>query len=201
MRVAAVVWGWGVSNAMGGRAFPLPWRPHIGWRGGVRKRGDVAGWHLWTAMSAMMLERLRSHQCLVRCYRGTRPLSVAIAPGYQVEAGTRGTGGDARLPGHRSAAPRREAACPLAKVAVLCRRQANASRTTSYRQRLVCAARLAGSRVLWMTPGPPGRPAGSWRIWRRRLVRAWGAQGRGVSGQDIIWSYRCYYPGRCACRQ
>ena len=29
-----------MSNAMG-RAFPLPWRPHIGWQRGVCKRGDV----------------------------------------------------------------------------------------------------------------------------------------------------------------
>ncbi len=33
------VWAWVVSNAMGGGAFPRPWRPHIGWRRGVCKRG------------------------------------------------------------------------------------------------------------------------------------------------------------------
>ena len=57
-------------------------------RGGVER-----GWsRCESTRPAMMLERLRSHQRLVRRCQGTRLSSVAIAPGYQVEAGRRGTG-------------------------------------------------------------------------------------------------------------
>jgi hypothetical protein len=46
--VVAVL-GRGVSNAMGGRAFPLPWRPHIGRWGEVCKREHVTNARLWAA--------------------------------------------------------------------------------------------------------------------------------------------------------
>ena len=88
-------------------------------RGGVER-----GWSRYASTRpAMMLERLRSHQRLVGRCQGTRLSSVAIAPGYPVEAGRREYWLRRAASWTLNSRTPAAAACPPAKVAMLCRRR------------------------------------------------------------------------------